>query len=207
MNKYLYYIFTSISFALLIAAPGRFAFGLILCFELFFLIFTGFVFSFILKKLELKEMNSIITVISLIFSTILYKQIIMCLFPVIALQLSFVFYLPAVTSYIIGIIYKNVESSTKISLVENLKISSFFSLIALFFYLIRDVLGYGTFTFPSSKGISEYIILKPETLSWGTLFASIPGCLVLVSVAILVFIFVQNKFNIIERAGDSNDSE
>ncbi|MBQ0002632.1 MAG: hypothetical protein KBT21_03760 [Treponema sp.] len=207
MNKYLYYIFTSISFALLIAAPGRFAFGLILCFELFFLIFTGFLFSFILKKLELNEMNSVFTVISLIFSTILYKQIIMCLFPLIALQLSFVFYLPAVTSYIIGIVYKNVNSSTKISLIENVKVTGLFSILALIFYLIRDIIGYGTFTFPSSKGLFEYQILNSENFVWGTLFASIPGSLVLVSVTILIFIFVQKKFNIIERAEDANDSE
>lgn len=207
MNKYLYYIFTSISFALLIAAPGRFAFGLILCFELFFLIFTGFLFSFILKRLELNEMNSVFTVISLIFSTILYKQIIMCFFPLIALQLSFVFYLPAVTSYIIGIVYKNVNSSTKISLIENVKVTGLFSILALIFYLIRDIIGYGTFTFPSSKGLFEYQILNSEKFVWGTLFASIPGSLVLVSVTILIFIFVQKKFNIIERAEDANDSE
>lgn len=207
MNKYLYYIFTSISFALLIAAPGRFAFGLVLCFELFFLIITGFLFSFILKRFQLNEMNSIITVIGLVFSTVLYKQIIMLLFPIIALQLSFVFYLPAVTSYMIGIVYKNVNSSTKISLVENLKITMFFTILALIFYLLRDVIGYGTITIPSAYGISEYAVFPPDFFSCGILFTSIPGSLVLVSVAILVFVFIQNKFNIIERAGDSNDSE
>lgn len=207
MNKYLYYIFTSISFALLIAAPGRFAFGLVLCFELFFLIITGFLFSFILKRFQLNEMNSIITVIGLVFSTVLYKQIIMLLFPIIALQLSFVFYLPAVTSYMIGIVYKNVNSSTKISLVENLKITMFFTVLALIFYLLRDVIGYGTITIPSAYGISEYAVFPPDFFSCGILFTSIPGSLVLVSVAILVFVFIQNKFNIIERAGDSNDSE
>lgn len=207
MNKYLYYIFTSISFALLIAAPGRFAFGLVLCFELFFLIMTGFLFSFLLKKFQLNELNSVVTVISLIFSTVLYKQIIMCLFPIIALQLSFVFYLPAVTSYIIGIVYKNVNNSTKLSLAENLKVTMFFSILALIFYLLRDIVGYGTITIPSAKGISEYVLIGPNVFECGTLFASIPGSLVLVSVAILVFIFIQNKFNIVERAGDSNDSE
>lgn len=207
MNKYLYYIFTSISFALLIAAPGRFAFGLVLCFELFFLIMTGFLFSFLLKKFQLNELNSVVTVISLIFSTVLYKQIIMCLFPIIALQLSFVFYLPAVTSYIIGIVYKNVNNSTKLSLAENLKVTMFFSILALIFYLLRDIVGYGTITIPSAKGISEYVLIGPNVFECGTLFASIPGSLVLVSVAILVFIFIQNKFNIVERAGDLNDSE
>lgn len=207
MNKYLYYIFTSISFALLIAAPGRLAFGIVLCFELFFLILTGFLFSFLSKRFQLNEMNSVITVLSLIFSTVLYKQIIMCLFPVIALQLSFVFYLPAVTSYIIGIVYKNLNTSTKLSLSENLKITLFFSVLALLFYLVRDILGYGTITFPSASGIFEYQLLKPEVFSCGTLFASIPGSLVLVCVAILLFIFIQNKFNIIERAGDENVSK
>ena len=126
MNKYLYYIFTAISFALLIAAPGRFAFGIIVCFELFFLLFVSFIFSVFTKKLHVEELNSIFTVIGLVFSTILYKQIIMWLFPLVALQMSFVFYLPAVSSYVIGIIYNNINQSTKVSFIENIKIVSTF---------------------------------------------------------------------------------
>ncbi|MCI6799909.1 MAG: hypothetical protein MR970_10705 [Spirochaetia bacterium] len=207
MNKSIYYIFTAISFAFLIAAPGRFAFGLIICAELFFLVLSGFCISFFIKKINLQEMNSVITVASLIFSTVLYKQIIMCIFPLAALQLSFVFYLPAVTSYVIGIIYKNIGTSTKQSLANNLKLTGLFSAFALLFYLIRDIFGYGTFTLPSSNGLIEKIIFSTESFSWCTLFASIPGALFLVSISILLFIFVQNKFKIIERLGDSNDSE
>lgn len=199
MNKYLYYIFTSISFSLLVAAPGRFAFGIIICIELFFILFFGFLFSFLEKKMHCEELNSIFTVIALVFSTILYKQIIMAIFPLIALQLSFVFYLPAFTSYVIGIIYGNVNNSTKMSLIENIKITAVFSILALFYYLIRDVFGYGTFTLPSSSGILETVIFDSESFSWTTILASIPGALVLVSLTVLIFLFVQNKFKILER--------
>ena len=81
-------------------------------FGLFFLLFVSFIFSFFTKKLHVEELNSIFTVIGLVFSTILYKQIIMWLFPLVALQMSFVFYLPAVSSYVIGIIYNNINSKT-----------------------------------------------------------------------------------------------
>ena len=121
MNKQIYNIFTVISFALLIASPGRFAFGLIICAELFFLAICGLIVSALLEKLNLNQFKSILTIITLIFSTILYKQIIMWLFPLIALQLSFVFYLPAISSYMIGMIYKN---DSKIKFSENIKISS-----------------------------------------------------------------------------------
>lgn len=204
MNKYLYYIFTAISFALLIAAPGRFAFGIIICVELFFLLLISFIFSFLTKKLHIEELNSIFTVIGLVFSTVLYKQIIMWLFPLIALQMSFVFYLPAVSSYVIGVVYNNIEQSTKVSLVENMKIVGIFSIFALIFYAIRDVFGYGTFTLPSAAGLIEKIIFDTDSFSWATILASIPGALILVSVSILIFIFVQNKFKIIKRAGDSD---
>lgn len=203
MNKQIYNIFTVISFALLIASPGRFAFGLIICAELFFLAICGLVVSALLEKLNLNQFKSILTIITLIFSTILYKQIIMWLFPLIALQLSFVFYLPAITSYMIGMIYKN-DSKIKIS--ENIKIISFFSIFALVFYLIRDILGFGSFTFPTLNGIFEIILFNSKTLSWSVFFASMPGALFLVTVSILVFVCIQNKFNIIERIGDENDS-
>lgn len=196
MNKQIYNIFTVISFALLIASPGRFAFGLIICAELFFLAICGLVVSALLEKLNLNQFKSILTIITLIFSTILYKQIIMWLFPLIALQLSFVFYLPAISSYMIGMIYKN-DSKIKIS--ENIKIISFFSIFALVFYLIRDILGFGSFTFPTLNGIFEIILFNSKTLSWSVFFASMPGALFLVTVSILVFVCIQNKFNIIER--------
>lgn len=207
MNKYVYYIFTAISFALLVAAPGRFAFGIIICVELFFILLLGFLFSFITKLIHGEELNSIFTVIGLVFSTVLYKQIIMALFPLIALQMSFVFYLPAVTSYMIGIIYSNINGSTKMSLIENSVIAGVFSIFALLFYLIRDIFGFGTFTLPSSRGLIEKIIFSPESFSWTTYIASIPGALVLVSLSILLVIFILTKFKIIERAGAKNDSE
>lgn len=203
MNKQIYNIFTVISFALLIASPGRFAFGLIICAELFFLAICGLIVYALLEKLNLNQFKSILTIITLIFSTILYKQIIMWLFPLIALQLSFVFYLPAISSYMIGMIYKN-DSKIKIS--ENIKIISFFSIFALVFYLIRDILGFGSFTFPTLNGIFEIILFNSKTLSWSVFFASMPGALFLVTVSILVFVCIQNKFNIIERIGDENDS-
>jgi hypothetical protein len=203
MNKQIYNIFTVISFALLIASPGRFAFGLIICAELFFLAICGLIVSALLEKLNLNQFKSILTIITLIFSTILYKQIIMWLFPLIALQLSFVFYLPAISSYMIGMIYKN---DSKIKFSENIKIISFFSIFALVFYLIRDILGFGSFTFPTLNGIFEIILFNSKTLSWSVFFASMPGALFLVTVSILVFVCIQNKFNIIERIGDENDS-
>lgn len=207
MNKYGYYIFTAISFALLVAAPGRFAFGIIICAELFFLLFLGLLFSHITKLFKGEELNSIFTVVGLVFATVLYKQIIMWLFPLMALQMSFVFYLPAVTSYMIRVVYGNINSNTKISLIDNAKIIGFFSIFALIFYLIRDIFGYGTFTLPSSNGLIEKTIFSPDSFSWTTYIASIPGALVLVSFSILFVIFVQNKFKIIERAGGKNDSE
>lgn len=207
MNKYVYYIFTAISFALLVAAPGRFAFGIIICAELFFLLLWGLLFSYITKLYKGEELNSIFTVVGLVFATVLYKQIIMWLFPLMALQMSFVFYLPAVTSYMIRVVYGNINNNTKISLIDNAKIIGFFSIFALIFYLIRDIFGYGTFTLPSSNGLIEKTIFSPASFSWTTYIASIPGALVLVSFSILLVIFVQNKFKIIERAGGKNDSE
>lgn len=204
MNKQIYNIFTVISFALLIAAPGRFAFGIIICAELFFLSIIGFSISSLINKLKLFQFKSVLTIITLIFSTVLFKQIIMIFFPLVALQLSFVFYLPAVSSYMIGILYKNEDAK---SLFEHLKLILFFSLFALVFYLFRDIFGFGTFTLPVSTGLHEFILFDSKTLSWCIFFASIPGALFLVSVSILIFVYIQNKFNIIKRTGATNDSQ
>jgi len=106
--------------------------------------------------------------------------------------------------FIVDLIYKNIDVSTKVSVIDNLKVTGYFSVLALIFYAVRDIFGYGTFTLPSSNGLYEKVFLDKDTISWGTFFASIPGALVLVCIAILVFIYVQNKFKIIKRIEDSN---
>ena len=73
-----------------------------------------------------------------------------------------------------------------------------FSVYVLLFFLIRDLAGYGTFTF-FGKGhqIFEKVIISPDNLGFFSLLASIPGALIFSSVLLFIHIFVRNKFDIL----------
>ena len=183
-----------------IASPGRFVFGVVICLELILLICINFLFSYLSKKLDLSEFNNVFSLVGLVFFACLYKQIVSIFFPIIALSLSFVFFLPVVTSFVIGISTNAFIEDLQKSFSKSVKFSVFFSLYALFIYLIRDILGYGTITYFAKNGFGEIILLN-DTFTWTTFFASIPGALFIVCVSILLFLIIQNKFKIIQRAG------
>lgn len=200
MKKNIYYLFTALSFSLLMAAPGRLAFGIVICAEFFFLLFAGWFFEKVTEYFNLVSIRSAVSVTTIIFATLFYKALITIMFPLVALQLSYVFYLPAVSSFIIGTIANqgNIEQSEKYK--SNFKATLAFSVFALILYFFRDLLCYGTLTMPSKTGLAVKTVIERERTGFLTFFASIPGTLVIIACTILLFIFIQNKFEIIERA-------
>ena len=71
----------------------------------------------------------------------------------------------------------------KSNLIKTLK----FSIAVLFFFLFRDIAGFGTFTFFGK------VIFNPDKIGLFTFFASIPGALILMGVMIYLFIFFKNR--------------
>ena len=74
------------------------------------------------------------------------------------------------------------------------------SFYVLLFFLLRDMAGYGTFTFfgPHHQ-IYEKVLISPENLRFFSIIASIPGALILSSVLLFIHIFVRNKFDILRK--------
>ncbi len=203
MRKSIYYIFTAASFALLVSTAGRFAYGLILILEFNILLFSGFLFSGLVKKINIANLEYAVTLSSIIFAAVLYKLILVLICPVLALTLSFSIFMPAVSAFLIGNIFYNSENQD-VHFIDAVKMTGKFSIYALAFFLIRDVLGFGTFTFPAKNGIHELFIFDSTKSMFFSFFASVPGALMLVALTIVLLIFLQKKFNIVERT-ESDD--
>jgi len=198
-RRSVYFLIATI-LAMLVPSPGRFVFGVTLVIEMNLLMLVAVLTVSLVKKINLKEINTITVLIMIISVTILFRQIMIILQPEVMLTLGYLIYLMPVSVFLMGYVFNNMEAP----LAERLKFSMFhimtFSVFALLFFLLRDIAGYGTFTFyGANHQIYEKVLISPEKIGIFSIFASIPGALILSSVLLFIHIFVRNKFAIIRN--------
>ena len=95
----------------------------------------------------------------------------------------------------------NRNLSVAAELKASLKSSTGFSLFSILFFALRDIIGYGTLSFPSGMGITEiklFDIASSEISFLGMFWASVPGALILIAIEILVVASINRNLNIIE---------
>ena len=203
MKKNLYFVFIAASFALLAAAPGRLAYGLPLIIELNLLASGAAAFNSLAKKLELDALQEILSLAFIVFLAALFKQALILFSPVLALVLGFAIYLPAASAFLLGSVF----SSPAPSLSEQAKGAARFSAFALFFFLLRDVLGYGAISLPSPNGIKEAVLFDIQSAPPLSFFATIPGAILILALCMALLLAAQSRFNALEKseAADEND--
>lgn len=194
------FLYAPIYLALIIPAPGRFVFGFTLFFEMMFLTLVGTLTVSLVKKLDLEKMMTAIVLIAIVSATILFRQIIVLLCAEIALTLGFIIYLPAISLLLIGILFNNNELSLPVRMKKNFSIIGIFSVLGLLFFLLRDILGYGTFTFIGRNHlIYEKIIINNDNWAIFSFMASIPGALILAGIILYLAILIRKKIHIIKN--------
>ena len=201
MKKRSIYVLIATILTVLVPAPGRFVYGVSLVLELNIVMLIGTLTNSLIKKIKLEELSTLILLIMLISSTILYRQIMILICPEVMLALGFLIYLMPISVYCFGYVFSNKEQP----LAERLKLNMLhvltFSVYALLFFLLRDLAGYGTFTFfGKSHQIFEKVLISPDNLGFFSILASIPGALMLSSVLLFMHIFIRNKFDIMSKA-------
>lgn len=203
MKRRSIYVFVSTALSMLIPAPGRFVYGVTLVLELNFLILLSLLTNSLLKKMNIKQENSIMILFSVIFGTVLFKEIITLINPEVMLALGFIIYLMPISYFFLGYIFTDTQLPFNNRLRFTFSHILTFSIYALLFFLLRDIGGYGTITFfgPNYQ-IIEKILLNPETLGPLTFIATIPGALILSSLVLFMHIFFRNNFSILRNTKD-----
>ena len=75
-----------------------------------------------------------------------------------------------------------------------------FTLGGMMIFLIRDILGYGTFTFfGKNHFIYEKVLFDSNKIGVFSLLASIPGVLVILGIIYFLFIQFSKKFEILKN--------
>ena len=204
MKKRSIYVLIATILTVLVPAPGRFVYGAALVIELNFIILVGSLINSLIKKIKLNELLTLIILLMLIASTILYRQIMILICPEVMLALGSIIYLMPVSVFCFGYIFTNMDQPLAQRLKTNMLHVLTFSGYALLFFLLRDLAGYGTFTFfGKAHQIYEKVLISPDNLGFFSLIASIPGALILSSVLLFIHIFIRNQFDIMSKADQS----
>ncbi len=202
MNNKFSYMYISSMCAMFIVVPGRFVCALVLLLDLLFVMITGTLFSYFLKFIKMEKLKSVLLLFFLVFAVLFFRQILILTMPVLALSLGFILFLPAISTYTFSFLF----GSKNENLLSDLRLNSFHilktSIYGILISLIRDILGYGTFTFLGVNGIIEKVIFPAEHISLCSFIASVPGALILCSLILIFYILVLKKIDILRKSGE-----
>ena len=103
--------------------------------------------------------------------------------------------MPIVFGISIWLVYMRMDT-----LLSNIKHSGLFLILGLLFFLLRDIAGYGTFTFfGKNHMLYEKILLNTESIGIFSFIASIPGALILSGLLLFVYMLISKKFKILKN--------
>ena len=195
-------IYMAATCAIVIVSPGRLVCGIAVAVELVCIMLFGLLLKALLKKMNLEKIAQVSILCFVIFFAVFYKQILIQVMPVLALQLSFVIFLPPISTFTTVFLLEEQEMTLKESLCKNMPVAFGFSVYILLVSLLRDVIGFGTITLPSVEKPFEAVLFSADKISFGTFFATIPGSLVLNALLLSLYLCIEKKFRIVKRAGE-----
>ena len=207
MEKDISFSYMLSAFALLIPFPGRLAYGIILVLLLNVQMLTIPFFKSLVRFARLDDLLSVLTAVMLLCESVVCKLLLSLYAPLLALTLSFVIYLPAVSAFVISHLRPADRTTDKLTEIrDNMRYSLAFSAFALLFFLIRDICGYGTITFPGRKDLVCLTLpaAHADGLHLGVFLASIPGAVLLVF--FIFFLIWQIRRKIDSVGGTADDT-
>jgi Na+-transporting NADH:ubiquinone oxidoreductase subunit NqrD len=200
MKKKSHLVYIAAAISILLPATGRFAIGIVICIAMLFITFFGTIFNRIIRNLVSKDSAVFYQfVISILLCTI-FNQLLALYSPVISIYMNFTVYLAAFSSMIIGF-FASEEDDKDFSdtLSHNIMNTLKFCLLTLFFFLIRDYIGYSTFTLPGQFGFIEYKMPSIHQYYKSFFWGSIPCAIVLLALGLALITFISRRFDIVRR--------
>lgn len=198
MKKNSLLIYTTVSLGLLIPLAGRLAYGIIAILLLNLLTMVSSMVNGIVKKNDMGPYGSALNCISLVGVTLIFKQLLTLYSPILSLTMGFNLYLIAASSLLAGFINSSAHQNFVRQFHDNMKFVGRFSILVLIFFLVRDIVAYGTITLPARTGLFVVRLFPlTEYTMIGSFFGTIPGALILVAIVIILFSFIGRKFDVV----------
>lgn len=200
MKKNTMFFYLTAYLALLIPAPGRFVYGFTLMTEVFLLSIIGGLSVLLIEKIKFDQLKSTLFILILVAFSILFRQILIIINSQVALTLGFVVFFPPVSLFILNILFTLKTEKFLVQFRHRIVKMLIFTLGGMMIFLIRDILGYGTFTFfGKNHFIYEKVLFDSNKIGVFSLLASIPGVLVILGIIYFLFIQFSKKFEILKN--------
>ena len=200
MKKDNMFFYLTAYLALLIPAPGRFVYGFTLMTEVFLLSIIGGLSVLLIEKIKFDQLKSTLFILILVAFSILFRQILIIINSQVALTLGFVVFFPPVSLFILNILFTLKTERFLVQFRHRIVKMLIFTLGGMMIFLIRDILGYGTFTFfGKNHFIYEKVLFDSNKIGVFSLLASIPGVLVILGIIYFLFIQFSKKFEILKN--------
>lgn len=181
----------SITAAACIVSPGRLVVGVVLAIEEILLAVFCSLFISLLDTLEVKQIKESCICLFVITFVILYKEVLSMWMPSLALQLSFIIFLPAISTFSTAFLIDDKTDNFVSRLSCVVPAHLVFALYMIIFCLIRDIFGFGSITIPAIGGVTEIILWKSEV---GLFLATIPGALMLSALILASFLVIEHWY-------------
>lgn len=200
MKKDNMFFYLTAYLALLIPAPGRFVYGFTLMTEVFLLSIIGGLSVLLIEKIKFDQLKSTLFILILVAFSILFRQILIIINSQVALTLGFVVFFPPVSLFILNILFTLKTEKFLVQFRHRIVKMLIFTLGGMMIFLIRDILGYGTFTFfGKNHFIYEKVLFDSNKIGVFSLLASIPGVLVILGIIYFLFIQFSKKIEILKN--------
>lgn len=200
MKKNNMFFYLTAYLALLIPAPGRFVYGFTLMTEVFLLSIIGGLSVLLIEKIKFDQLKSTLFILILVAFSILFRQVLIIINSQVALTLGFVVFFPPVSLFILNILFTLKTEKFLVQFRHRIVKMLIFTLGGMMIFLIRDILGYGTFTFfGKNHFIYEKVLFDSNKIGVFSLLASIPGVLVILGIIYFLFIQFSKKFEILKN--------
>ena len=142
MKKNELYVYTALSLATLVPVPGRLAYGIVIIVMLYLLSLLGILFKQFVSMFFEYGLRSVLIAAMLISTCLLVRQILIIISPITAFILGINIYVPALTAFILGNLYRHIGLKLSEMLNHSLGKCISFSIFALFFFIIREIISY-----------------------------------------------------------------
>ncbi len=200
MKKNNMFFYLTAYLALLIPAPGRFVYGFTLMTEVFLLSIIGGLSVLLIEKIKFDQLKSTLFILILVAFSILFRQILIIINSQVALTLGLVVFFPPVSLFILNILFTLKTEKFLVQFRHRIVKMLIFTLGGMMIFLIRDILGYGTFTFfGKNHFIYEKVLFDSNKIGVFSLLASIPGVLVILGIIYFLFIQFSKKIEILKN--------
>ena len=198
MNRNSYSMYIAAICPMVIATPGRLAAGIALSLELCLLMLAGTGFRQLVRRLGIGMLQELTMLSFIIFFTLLWRQLLILMSPELALELGFVMYFPALSTFAALFLFDAAEDGFLPELRGNMLPVLRFSAYTAGMSLIRDVCGYGTLTFIAAHGTAETVVIRAP-VSVFIFLATVPGALIFAALSLIGYLAALKKMRMFSQ--------